>query len=337
MTRLGRIWSWAKYPVAIGILFALWWFNRDDIQKVARTPKNWTFFLFAILLITASNLLTFVRWYLLVWAQKFAFRVRDAFRLGFIGLVCNYMGPGALGGDLFKAWLLARDQESRRTVAVATVLLDRILGMLALFMVGAAATLMPISIPPELKIATILLWAGSLAGLGGVGLMLLPATTHWRWVNRLAEMRFVGRFLGELIHGVRLYQSQPAVLLIALVISLISHSGLIVGFFCCARWMQQPWVPDLTTHFYFMPNAELFSVLVPVPGGVGSLEAAISWFYEQLRPESVEPAQAAAAGFIAAIAFRVVTMGIAAVGGFYYFLARREVSAALRDASVEAT
>jgi hypothetical protein len=242
-----------------------------------------------------------------------------------------------VGGDIVKAILLARDHRSRKTVAVATVLLDRILGLLALFMVGAIASLMPIDVPddPKLKLCTLLLWVGTVGGLVGVGLMLLPATTRWGWVNAMSRLPAVGHLLGELTHGVKLYQSQPIILLKALALSVVGHAGLITGFYCCALWMQQPWVPDLTTHFYFMPNAELFGVIIPAPGGVGPLEAAIQWFYTLVRPANVPPAQAAAAGLMAALAFRVVTVGIAAIGGAYYFTAHREIAAAIHEAEGE--
>jgi glycosyltransferase 2 family protein len=337
VNQFGKIWAWVKWPAALGILAYLFWRNQAALAQIAQAPKAWGYLIAAIALIGGSTLVTFLRWYLLVWALKFPFRLRDALRLGFLGLLSNYVAPGSVGGDIVKAILLARDHPSRKTVAVATVLLDRILGLLALFLVGAIASLTPIHVPndPKLKLCTLLLWVGSVSGLIGVGLMLLPATTSWRWVNALTRLPVVGHLLGELINGVKLYQSQPVVLLKALALSIVGHAGLISGFYCCALWMSQPWIPDLATHFYFMPNAELFGVLIPAPGGVGPLEAAIQWFYALLRPAHVNQAQAEAAGLIAAIAFRVVTVAIAAIGGAYYFTARRELAAALHEAEGE--
>lgn len=311
--------------------------NWDSLLKLRDRPKNWGFLAAAFLLCGGSTLLTFLRWYLLVSAQEFPFRIRDAMRLGFLGLVCNYFGPGSVGGDIVKAFLLAREQASRRAVAVATVGLDRVLGLLALFLVGAGATLFPLNIPdtPQLQVAMALLWVGSLGGLTGLALMLHPATTKWRWVNRLVHLRHVGHAIGELLHGVALYQTKRQAVMASLLISLLGHAGLITGFYCCALAMQQPWIPSLGTHFYFMPNAELFGVLIPVPAGVGALEGAIEWFYVRLAAgnATVTAEAAAAAGFIAAIAFRVVTVAIAAVGAGYFFTARKEIAAAMEEAS----
>jgi uncharacterized protein (TIRG00374 family) len=331
--RLGRSWTWLKWPVALVILAWLYLQNQKALAEIAAAPKSWNFAILAFGLIGGSTLITFARWYLLVRAQEFSFGLRDAVRYGFVGLVMNYVAPGAVGGDLFKAVLLARDQTSRRAVAFATVLLDRVLGLLALFIVGACTALLPQQVPtnPQLRMTTALLLCGSLGGLFGLVVMLVPATT--RWVARLEKLPKVGKLIGELIHGVKLYQSNPAAVFAALALSLIGHLGLITGFYFCALWMRQPWVPDLTSHFYFMPTAELFSVLIPTPGGVGALEEAVSWFYVQLRPDAVPASQASGAGAMAGIAFRVVTVAIATIGWGYYVSSRREISAAMEEAA----
>lgn len=336
---LKKAWTWLKWPLALALLGYLWYQNRDALAKLRDHEKNWSYLAFAFLLIGGSTLLTFLRWYLLVSAQGFAFRVRDAMRLGFLGLLFNYVAPGSVGGDLVKAYMLAREQSGRRAVAVATVGLDRVLGLLALFLVGALATLFPRELPesPELQTATALLWIGSLCGLVGLALLLHPATTKWRWVNRLTHASYVGKHIADLLHGVGLYQSQRGVVTGAMLLSIVGHGGLITGFYLCALSMQQPGVPDLGTHFYFMPNAELFGVLIPVPGGVGALEGAIQWFYVKLAAgsQTISPETAAATGFIAAITFRVVALLIAAIGAGYYFASRQEIAAAFEAASHE--
>jgi len=333
----GRSWKWLKWPVGLGVFAWLYYSNEEALAKVAAAPKDWNYAILAFLLIGGSTLMTFGRWYLLVRAQQFPFRVRDAVRLGFVGLVMNYISPGSVGGDLFKAVLLARDQQSRKAAAVATVLLDRILGLLALFLVGLGATLVPHDFPDsaEVQANTAVLWIGSLAGLAGLVLMLLPATTRWGWVNRLPRLPLVGHILDELVHGVRLYQSRPLAVLAAMGLSLVGHAGLITGFYFCALWIRQPWVPDLAAHFYFMPNAELFGAVSMVPGGVGALEWAVKQYYVLVKPNVIPEAQAAGAGLMAAIAFRVLQAVIAAIGFGYYLSSRREISAAIEEASHE--
>ena len=58
--------------------------------------------------------------------------------LGLIGMVFNLVIPGAVGGDLIKAAYLAR-MRIRKTQAIASMVIDRILGLLGLFILAAIA------------------------------------------------------------------------------------------------------------------------------------------------------------------------------------------------------
>ena len=50
--------------------------------------------------------------------------------------MANVELPGSTGGDVVKAWYAARQAPSRRTAAVMSVIVDRIVGLLALIMLG---------------------------------------------------------------------------------------------------------------------------------------------------------------------------------------------------------
>jgi uncharacterized membrane protein YbhN (UPF0104 family) len=333
MEWLKRSWRWFKWVVAIGVMGWLFQGHRDAITQIAQGPKSWGYLGLAIILILGASLLTFLRWWILVRAQQFDFSLKQAVRLGFVGLVSNSIAPGAVGGDIVKAILMARDQPQRRTSAVATVVLDRILGMLGLFIVGALTTLVPSGAldHPDLQPVRWLMWGGSLVGLVSLGLMLWPRLTQLAWVQQVERLPRVGHLAGELIRGVGLYQSQPAAVWKAVLLSLVAHSMLITGFWLCACWMRQAWTPDLATHFFFLPTAELFGAFVPVPAGMGALEGAVQWFYERVRPESVAEEAAGAAGFLAALAFRIVTIGISALGAGYYLASRTEIAQAMES------
>jgi uncharacterized membrane protein YbhN (UPF0104 family) len=328
---LKQSWTWLKWPFALGLIGFLIYQNRAGLMQLWSYPdKHWSLLLVAFAFCFCSTLLTFYRWYLLVVAQGFDLRFRDALRLGFVGLIGNYVTPlGSVGGDLTKAFLLARQQISRRTVAVATVVLDRVLGLLALFIVGSLASLLPVSVPQTKELQTVqwLLWFGSVSGLIGLGVMLHPASIRWAWIKRLTHLPVVGRRLGELLHGVMLYQSRPAAVVSAVVISLCGHIGLILSFYCCARALL-PWYPNLITHYFFMPPAETFAAFFPTPGGIGGLEGAVQWFYQRLADGTVTQAQAGGGGFLATIAFRVVGLLVAAVGTVYYFSSRADIQRA---------
>ena len=67
-----------------------------------------------------------------------AFTFSATMLLGFIGMVFNLVIPGAVGGDLIKAAYLVR-MRIKKTQAIASMVIDRILGLLGLFVLASIA------------------------------------------------------------------------------------------------------------------------------------------------------------------------------------------------------
>jgi len=345
LEKFGKILSLLKWPIAIGLL--VWLVSRYQLSlaELFQSDKDWRYFVAGFLLIFLSVGLTFVRWFLLVWAQDLRLTLKDAVRIGGFALLCNYGGPGIVGGDIVKAAFVARKQESRRAVAAATVVLDRVLGLWGLFIVGAASTwfvhfdpapgLQENSIASQEWLALIGwgLWVGALGGLALIGMMLFPGSTKWPLAQWLAKLKFVGKTWQSLLNGIALYQSRRRVVALALGMSLLTHLGMIAGFYCCAKSLNSP-LPPLAEHYYFMPAAQLFASVIPLPGRVGPLEGAISLFYRlTARPGSVDAA--GRIGLEAALVFRVVSVLLALLGGGYYLLTRpsRDEKSEIKDQS----
>ena len=330
-------WSWLKWPVALLLLAYLFYSNRPALAELAARPKNWFYMIVAFVLCTAAMLLTFYRWYLLVWAQDFPFTIRDALRLGYIGYLFGYIAPGAAGGDVFKAAMIATEQSSRKAVAAATVLLDRILGVLALFMVGAFAMFFQdprILQNPVVRMCVVFLWVGTAGGILGLAVMLHPAFPRSRLLKRLIRLPKVGNLIGGLVNAVLLYQQRRAILVLTVVISIVGHFGTLSSFYFCALAINAGnAAPGYWTQLLLIPIAELFAFVVPVPGGIGAQEGAIKYFYvvanEALGNPLITAAQAGAAGIGAALANRLATIIIVAVGAAYYMTARAEINRAL--------
>jgi uncharacterized protein (TIRG00374 family) len=115
------------------------------------------------------------------------------------------------------------------------------------------------------------------------------------------------------------------VLVLSLLMSLVSHSGLILSIYFCAIALHgAAGVPSVLVHFQIVPPAELVGVLVPLPGGTGALEGAMAHFYA-LAGSSTD------AGFLTAVAYRLVTIAVAVVGAVWYFAVRREIDAVMEE------
>ena len=131
--------SLVKGGLAAAILAYLFFQLRDDdgFQRLLEQPKNWGMLAAAQALVLTALAVNYIRWYVLGRALDLDFSIRDAFRLGALGMLLNQVSPGALGGDLFKAVFIAREQPGKRTEAVASVLIDRVVGLYAMLLVAS--------------------------------------------------------------------------------------------------------------------------------------------------------------------------------------------------------
>jgi uncharacterized protein (TIRG00374 family) len=320
--------NWLKWLVAVGVLGFLFHLYGDTFRTLNWSQVHWGAMLLAVLLFTAAQLLTFFRWFLLVWSQDFPFTYREAVRLGFIGLLFNYAAPSAVGGDLVKASLLARQQRSRRTVAVATIIIDRILGLIGLIVVGAAAMWLvtPLRENPAFAPVAATFQVAALVTIGGLVLCLLPYLGRITWVERIGRLPKFGPVLLDLLNSMRLYQTRWHVVATATALSLLSHVVTILSVYAGAvAIFGIDGSPGLTMQLQIVPPAELAGVLIPLPGGTGALEGAMALLYDLAGRRRDE-------GFSVGIVFRVVTIITAMVGAGYYLASRREIDNALAAA-----
>ena len=134
---LSKVVNGALVVLAFALLGFVIWRNRDQINHVfspaAGPPPVRRG---ALDLHDRVRPLTFIRWFMLVRVIEPHFKLSSTFVLGSIGMVFNLVIPGGVGGDLIKASYLVR-MRIRRTQAIASMVIDRILGLLALFILAA--------------------------------------------------------------------------------------------------------------------------------------------------------------------------------------------------------
>ena len=349
MSWLKKHLSWLKWVLAIIIMGGLLWFNREGLKDLQSRRIIWGFFGAALLVKFVSLCLTFTRWWLLVRGIGLPLKWWSAFRLGMFCEACNFVGPGAAGGDLVKAVWLAKDHKERRASAAATVVLDRILGLWALFLSGALASLVASSVMlgPQMRWAVWLLWGGTAGGLIGLGLMLIPAFTHSRLMHWVTTWPKVGHIARDLMDSIAFYQGRPRVIVVAALLSLLGHGGFLTSFYLGALAIHQgvP-IPGYVDHLVGLPLPEALAAIPLTPGGIGTLEAAIGYFYEQHQlgadPSSTrEVLEAANAnGLLTALVYRAASLVLGAAGIIFSFTGKQEFAPAAmtaKDETVPAT
>lgn len=325
--------QFAKIGISLGILAYLAidvWHNHPGLfRRLWEEPKRWDFFLLAWMLILSAVMLSFVRWFFLVRALDLPFRLRDAFRLGFLGYLFNFVSLGSVGGDLFKAVFIAREQEGRRTAAVATVVVDRFIGLVGLVLIASAAVLLTDMTDFRAEFQTLgkfTLLAASIAMLVFFGLMFRFGT-EGPIADFLCEIPRVGDLFQRIYEAARAYQKQRAVLLLALMITFGTHGLNVLGFYCIARGLPDT-APSLAVHFLIIPIG-MVSGALPLPGGgLGAFEAVMKELYAQVMPAQGNLAQ----GLVVALVYRIITILVAITGVVLYLTRRREVDRAMHDA-----
>jgi len=306
-------------------------------DQVARHPWHWGMLGVAFCAAMAGVCLTFARWYLLVRALTLPFRLRDAFRLGFLGFLLNFVGAGGVGGDLFKAVFIAREQKGRRTEAVATVVVDRIVGLYALFLVTTAALFLTDMPDATADVRTIRHLTYLFTALGGIGVLmvLVPGFSNGRISEFLASLPKVGPTLNRLILAVRMYRQRKWILALTGVMSLGVHSLLALAVYSTAIGLftgtQTLAAPSPAEHFVIVPLASLCGALPISPAGLGTFELAIETLYRVIPAEDVRPGQ----GLVMALAYRIIQIAIVMIGVVYYWTSRQEVSRVIHEAEME--
>lgn len=337
-----------KYVLGLGLLtWVVWqnWSITQDGEEVGlkaalEKPIHWGPFTLALLVCLAGILITFVRWYVLVAAQGLPFPLASALRLGLIGYYLSTFLPGSVGGDIIKAAFLAREQ-SRRTVAVATVVIDRVVGLVGLFWlatllggffwsIGSWSQLVhqgDDAASALQALETILVGLAALSGgslLFWLGLRVLPAAWAERLTARLERVPRIGGSLAELWRAVWMYRCRGRHLALAMLLAMLGHVGFILTFYWSACTLTPAAdLPPLRSHFLLTPVGMTIQAGFPAPGGIGGGEIGFGWLYKLVG-------YSFAAGVLGSLVRRVIDW-ILALLGFLVYLRMRSSLAVLGE------
>jgi len=288
------------------------------LKDVLSQPINFGAWALTALCVALSALATFTRWYLLVRAQELPFTLRDAMRIGMIAYFFNAVLPSAIGGDLVKAVGLARKQ-TRRTVAVATVIFDRVVGLWGLIwlvsILGAVYYLAGnefLRTNHELFALVTIAWIVlCITIVAWIAIGLLSDSRARRFADRLARIPKVGGSVAEAWRAVWMYRSKPNAIAAALGLSFVSQSLYILCFHNAVRVFSNAEIaetlPTLFEHSLIVPPGMIAQALFPAPGGVGGGEFVFGKLYRLLgRDESL--------GVLGSLALRMTAWIVGFVG-----------------------
>lgn len=245
----------------------------------------------------AVYLLVGTRWLLLLRAQGMNFRLGEVLRLVFIGMLFNNIMLGSLGGDVVKAYFVAR-RAPQRAAAVLTVFLDRVLGLLGLitlFLVGTVSNL------GDPRFRALFLQLALLLGVvvsGGAVLLSrrLRRLFHVEGVLRRLPFR---ETVAELDQALVLYRRHRGVLLAGFLLSMGVQLLVVLVNWALGRSLGLD--ASLAHYFSLVPVALVMAALPISIAGWGVGEWAYAALFSQLNPANWTAAMALS------ILFRVST------------------------------
>ncbi len=301
----------------------------DVFENLRDEPKRWDILTLAWLCCAVAVMITFVRWWYLVRALDVPCRFHDAIRISFWGYLFNLMPLGIVGGDLMKTLMLGHEQPRYRAKALASVLVDRVIGLYVLFLVCTVAILLTrfwrIDLGNYWWICSAM-YAVTFGSTIGLAVVLGPEVLVRRAILAVARIPRIGRHVESLILAVRMYNRQPRVLILAALSTVAVHSLFAVGCYLIACGLPGNH-PTLGQHFVIFPLSAALQV-IPLP--FGPTESALDFLYSVVPAigQPITPGQ----GLVVALAYRLIMLLIAPLGIFYFLANRREVAEAMHEA-----
>lgn len=317
----------------------IWWvLQKVGWENVVDRLENiqvsvWVLGLFVIFL---GNCLSMVRWHMLMRSVGLDATLWSAMRLGFIGVFFNNVVPGLTGGDLVKAFYVTREHPNQRADAIISVIVDRIIGIVALALI--AAVIIPFNLERYGEAAVIIY---SFLGVTAVGGAVVLSRRIKSRLKRLALA--LGRkqgaegttLLGKLDRAVSMYRDRPGTVAIALVMSFGVHMLLITGLWIFGKALTQEGAVlaaglqplgalGLDVYCSIVPIIMMISSLPIAPAGWGVGETAFQYFFSNVN---VAEADAVALSFT----YRLTATLISLLGGVFLVVDRKRVMRDLSD------
>lgn len=305
-----------------------------EFTTLASGPKNWPLLLCALPVCLFAVTITILRWHLLIHAIGLSFRVSQTLRAGFLGYLANLLPFGLVAGDSLKAVMLIHANPHRKTEAVASVLVDRVLGLYALLLLAATASLLlPAESLTKLDDAdrasiVRLCWcvqAGAVASSCLLGVMLIPAVTRSRLWDKLEHMPVIGKILHKLVAAMRTYRSRLDLMAAAVGVSFLLHLSYVTAIvlMTLSIGISAEYRPPVSSIFVIVPPSMIAGALP-----IGFYEIAITLLFRAVSP----PGAPANTGLLIALGYRLIQISIATIGLGYWLAGRREVEELMHEA-----
>lgn len=312
-----------KLSIGVVGLLILLHFGSIDLEVLGKAFHRPDFLLLAFLCLLTTVPIAAWRWWMLLRGLQFRVAFSWTHNITFISLFFHTFLPGAHGGDLVRVAMAYRAAGGEFSRVTFSVIVDRLTGLAALLLLGLTTLpLLPTAYSHRL------VWVAAIAVAAcvvGVLLGLHFSTTIARLVRRLPAPvgPTAATIIGEFSVALQAYAAQPALIVAAVLISVVQYALVIAALMLLGSAMD---FSGLSFSSYVIAGAwSLVANGLPItPGGIGVGEAAFS----QVATALASHGNGAGFGTIF-LAMRVVTIILGVIAVVPWLMCRSDVNAGL--------
>ena len=314
--------------VRLTIAGAVLWFlattGRVNWGSLRGLRDHWGLTLLALILLFIAVVLISQRVCMLFRPRGLRLSLQDSLGLSLIANLFTLVLPGG-GGDIVRLYFTAKDAAGRRTEIGTLLLLDRVMGLLALtlFPVLAAPLCLPL-----LRQSAALRALLALAAISSAAIIFVIAVSTSRRARALRGVQWVLRMFplrgypARMLDTMQSFRNRLGILVGAVAISLVAHA-ICMGIVWMLVSMTQaggaadPAIPFLASLGFVANNVPL------TPGGLGVGEAAFESLFRLAGLDG---------GAEAMLAWRLLLAGLAPLGLWYFVRGRAAAGVVPADA-----
>jgi uncharacterized protein (TIRG00374 family) len=267
----------ARAAVAAGLTAYILWRSRPREVLAAVAAADWRLIAIAVALVLVDRALMAYRWLLLLCIIDPADRppLAEIMRIFFVSTFVGTFLPASIGADAVRAYSMTRLNVRGRD-AVASVFMDRMLGVASILLMAAAGLMLARDLAGNRTIVLSLIVA---AGVCGATLLVVFSGAAARLASGMIA-RLPARlhgFLEGLLASIRRYSAYHGQLANVLLGSLAVQALRIIQAYFLGSGLGLT-VPA-ATYFAFVPLILLVMLLPVTFNGIGTSQAAFVWFF----------------------------------------------------------
>jgi glycosyltransferase 2 family protein len=274
----------------------------------------------------SSQVLSSVRIIFLLKSIEIKLRFIQSFQLTMIGNFFNMVIPGTVGGDIVKGFYLARNEEAYKGRSSGIVIIDRVIGLLALLLIGVVSTFYlskkyrSILIPYQYELWSII--AISAVGLGLFISFIFLGKNKWvrKKLNEIAFRVFRHGFFYNMIEGFGAVTKKRRYLIYAFLMSIVVQGISLAGLLNLVNLTGEV-MPDMIALVAISSIVMLLGVIPVTPGNIGWTELLATFGWSAVGSRG---------GAEIFLSWRIITVICSLLGGIFYLfpvLNRKNVTA----------